>query len=214
MTLKLTYQLKAGSTTLPNNLPLTSPSFKVHKAGTTFVDSTTTSTTSPPVTYPKETACSQKKAKKLDCADRNMHSGAWLINYIMKLTPKERSKIKNLDISKNPNLSIVTLMGIIGHLDNLSSISMRFNGYTQLPANIFENNRKIKSLDVTGNDLICVRGAFKNLKMKKMSFADNDVLIKAAGGAKKGKKSKLTKYIEKWQKLPRENCEDNLGSVF
>ena len=143
-----------------------------------------------------------------------MHSGAWLINYIMKLTPKERSKIKNLDISKNPNLSIVTVMGIIGHLENLSSITMRFNGYTQLPANIFENNRKIKSLDVTGNDLICVRGAFKNLKMKKMSFANNDVLMEAAGGAKKGKKSKLTKYIEKWQKLPRENCEDDLGSVF
>ena len=138
-----------------------------------------------------------------------MHDGSWMVEYVMNMPLKDRSKVKSLDISKNPNLPFQNIMAIIGHFPNLSSLTARYNGWKIIPSNFFENNRKVKSLDISSNDIQCLRGVFKNMKMKKMSFGDNEKL-QAAVGAKKGKKSKLLKYLETFAKMPKEWCETNL----
>lgn len=185
--------LQADTTTIP---------------GATTTSTTTTGTTTTTTTtsfYPKDFPCSHAKGKKIDCNERNMHTGMTLVNYIMQLSNKERSKVKSLDVSNNPDLSFPVLMSIMGHLENLSSLVARHNGWKIIPSNLFNLNRKVKSLDITDNDVQCLRNVFKHLKMKKMAFAHNPKLQDLVG-AKKGKKSKLVKYIEEFNKMPRDWC--------
>ena len=68
-------------------------------ATTTPTTTTTTTTTS---YFPKDFPCSHKKGKKIDCTNRNMHTGMTLVNYIMQMSVKDRKKIKSLDVTNNP----------------------------------------------------------------------------------------------------------------
>lgn len=124
----------------------------------------------------------------------------------MEMTSKQRSKVKALDISFNQNLSFDILISIMGHLPNLSTLTARNNGWKYLPSNLFLYNKKIKNLDISNNQIQCVRNVFKNLKLKKMAWAENPILVNHVG-AKKGKKSQLPKYIAKFNKLDRDLCE-------
>jgi len=172
----------------------------------TTTGTTTTTTTTTTSHFPKDFPCGHKKGKKLECQNRNMHTGMTLVNYIMDMSLKERAKIKAIDVTNNPGLSFEVLMSIIGHLPSLSSLTARHNGWTIIPSNLFANNPKIKNVDISDNEVQCIRNVFKNLKMKKMTFEHNAMLQEAAGGARKGKKSKLAKYIEAWNDLPRDLC--------
>ena len=137
-----------------------------------------------------------------------MHNGEWLIQHLMDIRQEGRNKITNLDLSYNQNLPLNTIVQILGHLPNLRSLKLKGMGFEhgQLPTQFFSGNPLLKTLDISDNNFVCIRGVLNDLEnLKKMIYGGNPVLNEATG-RKKAKKNKVKTDIGVFNSFPKENC--------
>ena len=137
-----------------------------------------------------------------------MHNAEWLIQYLMDIKAAGREKITSADFSSNNVLGINTIMQVLAYLPNLKSLKLREMNFEhgQFPPTLLSKNLALTSLDISDNHLICVRGAFDDLKLKKLSFGGNPALEVLADGKSKAKKKKIAGVVELFDSVPKDIC--------
>ena len=90
------------------------------------------------------------------------------------------------------------------HFLELTKFQATHNFYESIPAGYF-SGYQLKNIDLSNNRLRCVKDAFDGLKIKKLTFKDNEFLV-AAAGTTKAKKKKVSPILNIFDKLPQGGC--------
>ena len=61
-------------------------------------------------------------------------------------------------------------------------------------------------VDISNNNLRCVKHVFDDMKLKQLRFANNHFLVGEANGASKAKKKKIASLVNKFNNLPQGGC--------
>jgi Leucine-rich repeat (LRR) protein len=82
---------------------------------------------------------------------------------LSNMSMRERGALRKLSISRNPKFPFDELSWILPQMPKLKSVTLRFNRIKHL-GNIFSENKKLKQIDLLGNDVTCAVEAFEYLR--------------------------------------------------
>ena len=137
-----------------------------------------------------------------------MHTADGFISTLFELKKEGRERITTLDLSYNENLELDSVTTILSYLPNLTNLKLKGFGWQHLPPNLFKDNKGLKMLDLSDNDLVCIRGVLTKLtQLKKLIFKNNpDEFISSAGGKTKAKKGNVAKTVDLLNNVPAHRC--------